>query len=221
MTCLWWRRLTRVNAVEGVSAEADETNPCSHGDYGCADGWGRSGKSADVVRVRTMSTTETADMQARWIALFSLLLASTSAWAATPPGADPEFESTHGQHVSLADYRGQVVVLNLWAIWCGPCIAEIPELVELQHRIEPLGATVIGLAADSGSADQILGFWHRRLELEPNYPLWFTSMEQARTHFGATTIPLTLLIDREGVVRDRLLGAHDAQTLMERLQPLL
>lgn len=159
--------------------------------------------------------------QAHWTAAFFLLLVSSISWAASNHGVDTVFESTDGQSVSLADYRGQVVVLNLWAIWCGPCIVEIPELVELQRRIEPHGATVIGLAADSGSADQILGFWQRRLDLEPSYPLWLTSMEQAKAHLGAKTIPLTLLIDREGVVRDRLLGAHDAETLMERLQRLL
>jgi thiol-disulfide isomerase/thioredoxin len=159
--------------------------------------------------------------KAHWKALLLLLLASSIAWAAPGHGTDSAFESTDGHSVSLTDYRGQVVVLNLWAIWCGPCIGEIPELVELQRRIEPFGATVIGLAADSGSADQILGFWRRRLDLEPSYPLWLVSMEQAKAHFDATTIPLTLLIDREGVVRDRLLGAHDAEALMERLQPLL
>ena len=159
--------------------------------------------------------------KAHWIAPFFVLLASSFPWSSTSHGAEAVFESTDGQSVSLADYRGQVIVLNLWAIWCGPCIGEIPELVELQRRIEPHGATVIGLAADSGSAEQVLGFWQRRLDLEPSYPLWLTSMELAGTHFGATTIPLTLLIDREGVVRERLLGAHDAETLMERLQPLL
>lgn len=169
-----------------------------------------------------MSTIETADMQqARWIAPLLLLLACSFTWAAKNHGTDPVFESTDGQRASLSDYRGQVIVLNLWATWCGPCIGEIPELVELQRRIQPLGATVIGLAADSGSAEQILAFWQRRLDLEPSYPLWLTSMEQANIHFGATTIPLTLLIDREGVVRDRLLGVHDAETLLERLQPLL
>lgn len=150
-----------------------------------------------------------------------VLLATSLPWASTSHGADALFESSNGQSVSLTDYRGQVVVLNLWAIWCGPCIAEIPELVELQRRIEPHGATVIGLAADSGSADQILGFWHRRLDLEPSYPLWLTSMEEAKAHFGAATVPLTLLIDREGVVRHRLPGAHDAETLMEHVRPLL
>ncbi len=169
-----------------------------------------------------MSTIETADMQqARWLAPFLLLLASSFSWPATNRGADPVFESTDGHSVSLTDYRGQVIVLNLWAIWCGPCIVEIPQLVELQRRIEPRGATVIGLAADSGSADQILAFWQRRLDLEPSYPLWLTSMEEAKTHFGASTIPLTLLIDREGVVRDRLQGAHDAESFLERIQPLL
>lgn len=159
--------------------------------------------------------------QAIRTAALLLLMGTSSSWAAASPGAEPVYQSTDGSRVSLADYRGQVVVLNLWAIWCGPCIAEIPELVELQRRIQPHGATVIGLAADSGSAEQVLGFWRRRLDLEPSYPLWLASMEEANTHFGATLVPLTLLIDREGVIRERLLGAHDAETLMERIQPLL
>lgn len=159
--------------------------------------------------------------QAIRAAALLLFMGASSSWAAPSPGAEPVYQSTDGSQVSLADYRGQVVVLNLWAIWCGPCIAEIPELVELQRRIQPHGATVIGLAADSGSAEQVLGFWRRRLDLEPSYPLWLASMEEANTHFGATLVPLTLLIDREGVIRERLLGAHDAETLMERIQPLL
>lgn len=159
--------------------------------------------------------------QAHWTAICFLLMATTCSWAATGQAAEPVYESTDGTRVSLTDYRGQVVVLNLWAIWCGPCIGEIPELVELQRRIEPHGATVIGLAADSGSAEQVLGFWRRRLDLETSYPLWMATMEQANAHFGATMVPLTLLIDREGVIRDRLLGAHDAEALMERIQPLL
>lgn len=134
---------------------------------------------------------------------------------------DARFRSVDGDSVSLSDYRGQVVVLNLWAIWCGPCIGEIPELMEVQRRIESQGATVIGLAVDSGSADQILSFWRRRLDLEPGYPLWLASMDRADEAFEATTVPLTLLIDRDGEIRERLLGAHDAETFMNKLEPLL
>lgn len=159
--------------------------------------------------------------QIRQPAFSLLLLLACGLTSAAPSHTQAQFEDVDGRSVSLADYRGQVVVLNIWAIWCGPCIGEIPELVELQGRIEPDGATVIGLAVDSGSADQVLGFWRRRLDLEPGYPLWLSSMERAEEHFQATTVPLTLLIDREGNVRDRLLGAHDAKTLLERLQPLL
>jgi peroxiredoxin len=149
------------------------------------------------------------------------LLASTLALAGPDRASHVRFESVQGHPVSLSDYRGQVVVLNLWAIWCGPCIGEIPELMALQSRIEARGATVIGLAVDSGSADQILRFWRRRLDLEPGYPLWLTSMDSADEAFDATTVPLTLLIDRDGEIRERLLGAHDAETFLEKLEPLL
>lgn len=157
------------------------------------------------------------------VLLLSLLLLSACVPSAAraDAGVASPFRSVTGESVSLADHRGQVVVLNLWAIWCAPCIAKIPQLVELQRRIAPHNATVIGLAVDSGGAAQVLGFWRRRLGLEPSYPLWTTSMDAARAQFGAATIPLTLLIDRDGVVRDRLPGSHDVETLLERLEPLL
>ncbi|MCA1779373.1 MAG: TlpA family protein disulfide reductase [Xanthomonadaceae bacterium] len=152
------------------------------------------------------------------VLLFAAMLSPVSrGWA----DENAEFDRIGGGTESLLDYRGQTVVLNVWAIWCAPCIGEIPELVELQRRIAPRNATVVGLAVDSGAESQVLSFWRRRLELEPSYPLWLGSMEQAKEHFGAITVPLTLLIDRQGTVRERLLGAHDAETLLEKLEPLL
>lgn len=149
------------------------------------------------------------------------LVFSLSAAAGGAPAPQQPFETLQGNTASLADYRGQMVVLNLWATWCSPCLIEIPHLVDLQPRIEPKGATIIGLALDSGSARAIDHFWRNTLDIEPNYPLWMGTVEQAAELFGAHTFPQTLLIDRHGRVRERLVGLQTEDDLWQALLPYL
>jgi thiol-disulfide isomerase/thioredoxin len=131
------------------------------------------------------------------------------------------FATVEGESARLNDFRGQVVVLNLWAVWCSPCIIEIPHLVQLQPELEDVGATVIGLAVDSGSAEAIRRFWTHRLEIEPVYPLWKTTVAEAGELFGARTYPTTLIIDREGRVREHLLGLQTREDLLKAVEPYL
>lgn len=155
----------------------------------------------------------------RWLALAICLLLGTSLGAETAPDAD--FGSLAGETESLQDHRGKVVVLNLWATWCSPCLIEIPHLVELQSELDPEEATVIGLALDSGSADAIRRFWTRTLNIEPTYPLWLGTVEQAEALFDARAVPTTLIIDREGRIRERLLGLQTRQDLLAAIAPYL
>jgi thiol-disulfide isomerase/thioredoxin len=129
-----------------------------------------------------------------------------------------DFPTLEGDTASLADYSGQVVVLNLWGTWCPPCRREIPDLVELQDRIEPRGGTVIGLAVDSGEPSSIRDFAE---DFGVNYPIWYGQGQEVVSHYRAMGYPTTLLIDREGVIRERRLGPQTAESLMEDLEPLL
>lgn len=147
--------------------------------------------------------------------------AGAAASTLSQPAPDFKFEATGGDLRSLDDYRGRVVVLNLWATWCPPCIGEIPHLVDVHERIKTQGATIIGLALDSGSADGIVRFWRRTLDLEPAYPLWMGTMHDAEAVFGAATLPVTLLIDREGMIRERFIGMQTAEDLLQALEPYL
>ncbi len=137
------------------------------------------------------------------------------------PLSDERFAVVDGEHARLSDFHGQVVVLNLWAVWCSPCIIEIPHLVQLQPELEQVGATVIGLAVDSGSARAIRRFWTHRLEIEPVYPLWKTTVAEAGELFDARTYPTTLIIDRDGRIREHLLGLQTREDLRAAVQPYL
>jgi thiol-disulfide isomerase/thioredoxin len=137
------------------------------------------------------------------------------------PAPEVGFPTLAGGEDSLARYRGQVVLLNIWGTWCPPCVREIPHLVEVQGEIEPHGGTVIGLAVDSGTSGDIHDFWQNRIELEPAYPIWMGTNREARRHFDAFGLPNTLIIDRDGIIRERFLGLVTREMLMEELEPYL
>jgi len=137
------------------------------------------------------------------------------------PAPEVGFPTLTGGEDSLAEYRGQVVLLNIWGTWCPPCVREIPHLVEVQQEIEPRGGTVIGLAVDSGSSEDIRAFWQDRIELDPAYPIWMGTNREARRHFEAFGLPNTLIIDRDGIIRERFLGLVTREMLREALEPYL
>jgi len=151
------------------------------------------------------------------LALFLCL--GLAGWAVADYSAK-SFETLNGDTAALGDYRGQIVVLNLWAVWCSPCLIEIPHLVALQDSLETEDATVIGLAIDSGSPSAISRFWERRLQITPNYPIWLGTADQARDHFDARTYPTTLIIDRDGEVRETLIGLQTKADLAAAINAL-
>lgn len=130
------------------------------------------------------------------------------------------FDTVDGGQASLSDYRGQIVILNLWAVWCSSCLMEIPHLIALQDELDAADATVIGLAIDSGSASAITRFWQRRMGMAPNFPLWMGTAEQAREHFDARTFPTTLIIDRQGQLRQTLVGLKTVDDFRHALDGL-
>lgn len=129
-----------------------------------------------------------------------------------------EFATLEGLPASLPDYAGKVVVLNFWGTWCAPCRYEIPELVELQHVYGEQGAVVIGVAVDSGEPADIQAFAE---EYGVNYPIWVSTMATAVTEFGAVGYPFTVLVDREGRIREQYLGPQTFSDLAAKLNALL
>jgi peroxiredoxin len=122
-----------------------------------------------------------------------------------------EFATLDGGTASLSDYRGQVVVLNLWGTWCPPCRREIPELADLQEELLGRGATVVSIAVDSGSEEEIRSFAD---DFGINYPIWISSTDAVVQHFRAIGFPFTLLIDREGLIRKEYLGPQTLESLL-------
>ncbi len=142
---------------------------------------------------------------------------SAPAWLEIP-APDVEFRTADGGTARLADYRGQIVLLNFWGSWCPPCLMEIPHLIEVQEALVELGGTVIGPAVDSGSGEKVLRFAR---EHDINYPVWMSDYETAVGRFGAGGYPYTLLIDRDGIIRKQYLGPQTSRTLLRDIGALI
>lgn len=118
----------------------------------------------------------------------------------------PEFETQNmrGDEVSLADYRGTVVLLNTWATWCDPCIRELPELARLHEQLEDKGFTVIGLNMDVHAKLPQVRMMVARNRLP--FPIWLDPQSQAQVAFKLRGYPTSFLIDRQGNIRWRREG---------------
>jgi cytochrome c biogenesis protein CcmG/thiol:disulfide interchange protein DsbE len=109
-----------------------------------------------------------------------------------------------GDSAALAQFRGKVVLLNVWATWCHPCREEIPELRAIHGRYASRGLELIGVSVDaSGNDDGIRQFMN---EFQMAYPVWHDPDERVSTRFLLVGVPTTFLIDRSGVLRWRKTG---------------
>jgi cytochrome c biogenesis protein CcmG, thiol:disulfide interchange protein DsbE len=109
------------------------------------------------------------------------------------------------RRVDLKQFRGQVVVLNFWATWCPPCVEELPSLMTMQERTKNKGIVVLGV-----SIDVDVDAYHRFLKLHGINFLTVRDPEQkVPAMYGTTGWPETYIIDRQGVLRRKFVGAVD------------
>ena len=119
----------------------------------------------------------------------------------------------------LADYRGKVVVLNIWATWCPPCRAEMPELDRLQQQYGKDGLVVIAVSDESSSQiTRFTGFERMRMVKGRVDPISATTGLYVD---GKVARPVTHIIDRDGILRDTLIGGQDYASFESRVKPYL
>ena len=131
----------------------------------------------------------------------------------------PEFtrRTLTGKKVDLARLRGKVVLLNFWATWCAPCQVEMPVFVEWQRTYGEQGLQVIGISMDdeAGPARRL----YKRLNL--NYPVAMGDEELGMLYGGVLGLPMTYLIDRDGVVRAQYQGETDLKAMEMQVKEML
>ena len=128
------------------------------------------------------------------------------------PGAPaPDFRAVtldaHPVPKGIADYRGDVVLLNLWATWCGPCEWEMPSIEALYRDFGPKGLKVVAIATDDPGFEQRVRDYVARKGL--TFEILSEGSGKIETDYETRGIPATYLIGRDGIIRKRVAGASD------------
>jgi thiol-disulfide isomerase/thioredoxin len=123
------------------------------------------------------------------------------------PAPAAGFQATDGSRIDLTRFKGQVVLVNLWATWCPPCVEEMPSLERLQARLGGAGFTVLAISSDRTGLKAVTPFLDKyRLQQLPVY----LDPDSAFTRStGARGLPTSILIDRQGRELGRFEGAAD------------
>jgi cytochrome c-type biogenesis protein len=132
------------------------------------------------------------------------------------PAPDVQFTKLDGSPFRLKDLRGRVVLLNFWATWCIPCRAEIPALSAMQKDLEARGLTVIGVSYDD-TADLIQDF---QKEIPQSYQIVLGGRDVG-SQLPASPLPTTYIIDRQGNLRDKMIGERSRAAFEAAIKPLL
>lgn len=127
--------------------------------------------------------------------------------ASPRPVANVGFEDGNGQKRTLADFRGKVVVLNIWATWCGPCRKEMPTLDRLQSKLGGKDFEVVALSIDRGGQAAVKSFYDE-INIHA-LAVYVDATAEAGDKLGAVGIPTTLLLNREGLEIGRVTGAAE------------
>ena len=123
-----------------------------------------------------------------------------------------------GKTISLADFKGKVVILDFWATWCPPCRAEIPDFVRLQSKYRDQGLVVVGLSMDEEGAKIVRPFAE---EFNVNYTMLIANDQTANDFGGIVGIPTTFVLDRQGRVVKKFVGQAQLKDFEDAIQPLL
>ena len=111
-----------------------------------------------------------------------------------------------GNVISLSQFRGKVVLLNFWATWCGPCRVEMPAMEQLYRTLPRKEFEILAVSTDSQGATVTRPF---QKQMGFTFPILHDSEYQVGLAYGARTIPITFMVDRQGVVRQKIFGARD------------
>ncbi|MDH5507321.1 MAG: TlpA family protein disulfide reductase [Anaerolineae bacterium] len=174
-----------------------------------------------------------------WMIFSAILLLAGAGWinaSALQPGGStqglipapqrgflaPDFtlETTEGSTIRLSELRGKVVLVNLWASWCGPCRAEMPAMQRVYEQYKDHGLVILAVnATNQDSVGAAVGFAQ---EMGLNFPILLDMDGSVSNAYNLRALPSSFFIDRNGVIQEVVIGGPMAEALLlTRIQRLL
>ena len=147
--------------------------------------------------------------------------------AAGKPAPDFSAQNLDGKDVTLADYKGKVVLVNFWATWCDPCRIEIPWLIDMQNKYGSKGFTVLGIAMDDEGKSVVAPFLAKERfdvngeKLPMNYPIVIGNDDIADKFGGLFGYPTSVLISPDGKIVKRITGIISEDEITKAIEDLL
>jgi len=168
-----------------------------------------------------MTRTQAAIRRRAGLAILLMVTSVVSAATQLTGSEAPDFvlKSLSGSNLRLSEYRGEIVMLSFWATWCGDCRAQLEELGAMYSRYRDAGVELLTVSLDQNQrqADDMSS------RLGASYPVLHDGSGEVGRLYDVTRMPMMVLIDRNGIVRDVFEGFRrgNEQQYLERLQALL
>ncbi|MDY6844154.1 MAG: TlpA disulfide reductase family protein [Thermodesulfobacteriota bacterium] len=154
------------------------------------------------------------------VLISSLLFFNLSYSQGKQPTCAPDFalKDLEEKVVKLSDFKGKVVILNFWAMWCPPCRKEIPDLIDLYKTYKESNVQVIGISLDEMRTKKLKSFVQT---YRINYPILLGNRKVVRDYGGIIGIPTSFIIDKKGVIYNRYSGYQKKEAFEQAIKKLL
>ena len=145
-------------------------------------------------------------------------IAEAAATETLKPAPDFTLEDADGREVTLSELKGQVVLLNFWATWCGPCKIEMPWFVDFQRKYKDRGFSVVAVSLDEEGWDVVRPYTK---EMQFNFPVVVGNDEMASKFGDVYALPTTLIINKKGEIVSTHTGLVGRDVYEEEIESLL
>ena len=122
------------------------------------------------------------------------------------PAPDFALPDLDGNMINLADYKGKVVFLNIWATWCPPCVEEMPSMEKLYQELKAEGFEILAVSMDVAGAQAVLPFMKK---YKLNFPALTDTEGALKSLYQTTGVPESFVIDKDGIIVEKVIGPRD------------
>ena len=125
------------------------------------------------------------------------------------PAPDFTFPGLDGKNTSLSDYKGKVVLVNIWATWCSPCVEEMPSMQKLYNEFNGKNFEILAVSIDAAGVDAVAPFMKKH---KLSFPALMDPKGTIKSMYRVTGIPESFIIDKQGVLVGKIIGPKDWAT---------